>query len=200
MLASYHPSQALFLFSALIASLSVPMLVVDLLGDLYATTWWVPMADAGLQQWPGGWAVESAAAKAWLAHGAARPANASRAAAALATPALRAAAAAAAAAAGAGAAGAGAAGAAGDASTAQLTAGAAKATRAHGSGTTQGPQAGAHAPPHHRGQHGLLDKLTAPRADERPRGAASPGKTGGSAGKTGPGKTGQGNATRAAGR
>jgi len=29
------------------------MLVVDLLGDLYATTWWVPMADAGLQQWPG---------------------------------------------------------------------------------------------------------------------------------------------------
>ena len=52
-LASYHPSQALFLFSALIASLSVPMLVVDLLGDLYATTWWVPMADAGLQQWPG---------------------------------------------------------------------------------------------------------------------------------------------------
>ena len=47
------------------------MLVVDLLGDLYATTWWVPMADAGLQQWPGGWAVESAAAKAWLAHGAA---------------------------------------------------------------------------------------------------------------------------------
>ena len=61
MLASYHPSQALFLFSALIASLSVPMLVVDLLGDLYATTWWVPMADAGLQQWPGGWAVESRA-------------------------------------------------------------------------------------------------------------------------------------------
>ena len=52
-LASDHPSQALFLFSALIASLSVPMLVVDLLGDLYATTWWVPMADAGLQQWPG---------------------------------------------------------------------------------------------------------------------------------------------------
>ena len=47
LLASYHPSQALFLFSALIASLSVPMLVVDLLGDLYATTWWVPMADAG---------------------------------------------------------------------------------------------------------------------------------------------------------
>ena len=45
------------------------MLVVDLLGDLYATTWWVPMADAGLQQWPGGWAVESAAAKAWLAAG-----------------------------------------------------------------------------------------------------------------------------------
>ena len=37
------------------------MLVVDLLGDLYATTWWVPMADAGLQQWPGGWAVESRA-------------------------------------------------------------------------------------------------------------------------------------------
>ena len=153
------------------------MLVVDLLGDLYATTWWVPMADAGLQQWPGGWAVESAAAKAWLAHGAVRPANASRAAAALATPALRAAAAAAAAAA---------------ASTAQLAAGATKASRAHGSGATQGPQSGPHLPPHHRG-HGLLDKLTAPRADERLRGAASPGKT--SAGKPSPG-----NATRAAGR
>ena len=162
------------------------MLVVDLLGDLYATTWWVPMADAGLQQWPGGWAVESAAAQAWLAHGAARPANASNAAAALATPALRAAAAAAAAA----------------ASTAQLAAGAAKATRAHGSGSAQGPQSGPHLPPHHRG-HGLLDKLTAPRADERPRGgAASPGKT--SAGKASPGNktTSPGNATRtrAAGR
>ena len=163
------------------------MLVVDLLGDLYATTWWVPMADAGLQQWPGGWAVESAAAKAWLAHGAVRPANASRAAAALATPALRAAAAAAAAAAATAAAAAAAA-----ASTAQLAAGATKASRAHGSGATQGPQSGPHLPPHHRG-HGLLDKLTAPRADERLRGAASPGKT--SAGKPSPG-----NATRAAGR
>jgi len=161
----HHPRklfcQALFLFSALIASLSLPMLVVNLLGDLYATTWWVPMADAGLQQWPGGWAVESTASKAWLAHSAARPTNASRAAAALATPALHAAAAAA-------------------ANAAQL---ATKATRAHGSGAAQGVLFGPHLPPHHHA-HGLLNKLAAPRTDERPRGAASQ----------------EGDATRAAGR
>jgi len=67
----HHPRklfcQALFVFSALIATLSLPLLVVDLLGNLYATTWWVPMAAAGPSSWAGGWQVDSAAARAWLA-------------------------------------------------------------------------------------------------------------------------------------
>ncbi|KAL1495698.1 hypothetical protein AB1Y20_016561 [Prymnesium parvum] len=54
-----HPrklmSRALLGFAALIASLALPAIVVDILGDLYATAWWVPMSTgSGLRQWSGG--------------------------------------------------------------------------------------------------------------------------------------------------
>eukprot|EP00316_Scyphosphaera_apsteinii_P016740 CAMPEP_0119336626 /NCGR_PEP_ID=MMETSP1333-20130426/92233_1 /TAXON_ID=418940 /ORGANISM="Scyphosphaera apsteinii, Strain RCC1455" /LENGTH=197 /DNA_ID=CAMNT_0007347469 /DNA_START=897 /DNA_END=1487 /DNA_ORIENTATION=+ len=39
-------------FSVVVAGLSLPSLFIDLLGDLYATAWWVPMASsAGLHTW-----------------------------------------------------------------------------------------------------------------------------------------------------
>ena len=51
-------------FSALIASLSLPGVLIDLLGDLYATTWYVPMASsAGLSTWKGSAAPAIAAAR-----------------------------------------------------------------------------------------------------------------------------------------
>jgi len=54
-----HPKRlfckALYLFSLGIAGLSLPSLLIDLLGDLYATAWWVPMAtSAGMSSWSGG--------------------------------------------------------------------------------------------------------------------------------------------------
>jgi len=67
-----HPSRlfckALLGFSALIAALSLPGILIDLLGDLYATTWWVPMASsAGLASWKGGISAKAVAAGAGTA-------------------------------------------------------------------------------------------------------------------------------------
>lgn len=60
-----HPTRLfctfLLAFSALIASLSLPGVLLDTLGDLYATTWWVPMAStSGLSSWKGSTAVANA--------------------------------------------------------------------------------------------------------------------------------------------
>lgn len=42
-------------FAAIVASLSLPSLLIDLLSDLYATTWWVPVySGAGFGHWEGG--------------------------------------------------------------------------------------------------------------------------------------------------
>jgi amino acid permease len=42
-------------FAALVAALSLPGLLVDILGDLHATAWWVPVSsDAGMSSWSGG--------------------------------------------------------------------------------------------------------------------------------------------------
>ena len=54
-----HPrklmSRALIGFALIIACLALPAIAVDVLGDLYATAWWVPMASgSGLRQWSGG--------------------------------------------------------------------------------------------------------------------------------------------------
>lgn len=55
----HHPlllfHRALIGFAILIAALALPAIVVNVLGDLYVTAWWVPMASAsGLSQWSGG--------------------------------------------------------------------------------------------------------------------------------------------------
>ena len=55
-----HPrklmSRGLLGFAVFVAALSLPALLVDAIGDLYATAWWVPMASAGdgLRSWKGG--------------------------------------------------------------------------------------------------------------------------------------------------
>ena len=54
-----HPrklmSKALIAFALVIACLALPGLAIDILGDLYATAWWVPMSSGvGLQHWSGG--------------------------------------------------------------------------------------------------------------------------------------------------
>ena len=47
--------QVLIGFSAFVAALSLPSVLVDVLGNLYATAWWVPMSTgAGLKSWAGG--------------------------------------------------------------------------------------------------------------------------------------------------
>mmetsp|Transcript_45407 Transcript_45407/g.119242 ORF Transcript_45407/g.119242 Transcript_45407/m.119242 type:complete len:581 (+) Transcript_45407:73-1815(+) len=58
-------------FSVLVAGLSLPGVLVDVIGDLYATAWWVPMATVGqgMSTWPGGLALEIPAADASELHG-----------------------------------------------------------------------------------------------------------------------------------
>lgn len=43
-------------FAAFVAALSLPSVLIDLLGDLYATTWWVPVytGSANFGHWEGG--------------------------------------------------------------------------------------------------------------------------------------------------
>ena len=56
-------ARLLIAFAGLVAALSLPSMLVDLLGDLYATAWWVPVStSAGLGTWSGGIAAENAAA------------------------------------------------------------------------------------------------------------------------------------------
>ena len=47
-------------FSVLVGALSLPGVLVDVLGDLYATAWWVPVATVGegMSVWRGGLAME----------------------------------------------------------------------------------------------------------------------------------------------
>ena len=47
-------------FSVVVAGLSLPGVLVDVVGDLYATAWWVPMATPGqgMSVWEGGLAME----------------------------------------------------------------------------------------------------------------------------------------------
>ena len=54
-----HPKRLfcklLMAFAALVAALSLPGLLIDLLQDLYSTAWWVPVSSsAGLSSWSGG--------------------------------------------------------------------------------------------------------------------------------------------------
>lgn len=55
-----HPrklmTRALLGFAALVAALSLPSLLIDLLGDLYATAWWIPIYTDGdnFGSWEGG--------------------------------------------------------------------------------------------------------------------------------------------------
>ena len=61
-----HPNRlfcrALMVFSVVIAGLSLPGLLVSMVGDLYATAWWVPIASSsGMQSWSGGISLEAMA-------------------------------------------------------------------------------------------------------------------------------------------
>lgn len=55
-----HPrklfARVLLGFAALVAALSLPSLLIDLLGDLYATTWWIPVytGKSTFGHWEGG--------------------------------------------------------------------------------------------------------------------------------------------------
>ena len=51
-------------FSVLVAGLSLPGVLVDVVGDLYATAWWVPVATTGqsMSTWSGGLAMQLPAA------------------------------------------------------------------------------------------------------------------------------------------
>lgn len=53
-----HPKRifckVILAFAAIVAALSLPGLLVTLLGDLYSTAWFVPVASTGMGTWRGG--------------------------------------------------------------------------------------------------------------------------------------------------
>ncbi len=53
-----HPSRlftkGLIGFSVVVASLSIPGVAIDVVGDLYTTVWWVPLGSSGVRSWSGG--------------------------------------------------------------------------------------------------------------------------------------------------
>ena len=53
-----HPSRVftkgLIAFSVVVASLSIPGVAIDAVGDLYTTVWWVPLGSSGVRSWSGG--------------------------------------------------------------------------------------------------------------------------------------------------